>query len=157
MRRAVFAGSFDPFTLGHKDIVIRAAKMFDEVIVAIASDTGKKSHDIFFRERIVKASLEISNAKVICFEGLLTDFMKNISTNILLRGVRNAVDYDYEKNLMGVYRSLMPEIEFVLLPSRPELNHISSTVVRELCKMRAPLDGYIDTKAEKYVLSLYSE
>ncbi len=157
MKRAVFAGSFDPFTLGHKDIVMRSAKIFDEVIVAIASDTGKKSHDISLREQIVKASIESSNVSVVCFEGLLTEFMKKINASILVRGVRNAVDYDYEKNLMGVYRSLLPEIEFVLLPSKPKLNHISSTVVRELCKMNAPLEGYIDTKAEKYVRILYSE
>ncbi len=157
MKRAVFAGSFDPFTLGHKDIVMRSAKIFDEVIVAIASDTGKKSHDISLREQIVKASIEPSNVSVVCFEGLLTEFMKKINASILVRGVRNAVDYDYEKNLMGVYRSLLPEIEFVLLPSKPELNHISSTVVRELCKINAPLEGYIDTKAEKYVRILYSE
>ncbi len=157
MKRAVFAGSFDPFTLGHKDIVMRSAKIFDEVVVAIASETGKKSHDILLREQIVKASIESSNISVICFEGLLTDFMKKIDASILVRGVRNAVDYDYEKNLMGVYRSLLPEIEFVLLPSKPELNHISSTVVRELCKINAPLEGYIDTKAEKYVRILYAE
>ncbi|MCH5163988.1 MAG: hypothetical protein J1F36_03140, partial [Clostridiales bacterium] len=78
-------------------------------------------------------------------------------SNILVRGVRNAADYDYEKSLMGVYRSLYPQIEFVLFPAKPELIHISSTVTRELCKMKADLTGYIDTKAEKYVRELYRE
>ena len=158
MKRAVFAGSFDPFTLGHKDIVLRASRLFDEVIVAIAASTGKNSRPTTKREEIITASLEnVSNIRTMCFDGLLTDFMKKEGSNILVRGVRNAADYDYEKSLMGVYRSLYPQIEFVLLPAKAELIHISSTVTRELCKMKADLTGYIDTKAEKYVRELYVE
>ncbi len=157
MKKAVFAGSFDPFTLGHKNIVLRASKLFDEVVVAIALDTGKKYHDINVRKQIVAASLECNNIRIETFEGLLTEFMKKNDINILVRGVRNANDYDYEKSLMRVYRSLLPEMEIVLLPAMSELDHVSSTVVRELCKLDAKLDGYIDTNAEKYVRSLYSE
>lgn len=157
MKKAIFAGSFDPFTLGHKDIVMRASKMFDEIVVAIALDTGKNSHDINARKQIVLKSLNVDNVKIETFKGLLTDFMRENGINFLVRGVRNAEDYDYEKNLMSVYRSLMPDIEIVLFPSKPELNHISSSVVRELCLLNARLDGYVDTKAEKYVRSLYSE
>ncbi len=157
MSKAVFAGSFDPFTLGHKDIVLRSKKIFDEVIVAVALDTGKNSRDIDMRKAIISASLDDVDVKIVGFEGLLTDFMKKIGADILVRGVRNAADYDYEKNLMGVYRSLMPELEYVLIPSKSELNHISSTVVRELCKMNAPISAYIETKAEKFVRELYAE
>ncbi|MCH5164381.1 MAG: adenylyltransferase/cytidyltransferase family protein, partial [Clostridiales bacterium] len=77
MKRAVFAGSFDPFTLGHKDIVLRASKLFDEVIVALAVSTGKNSRPITQREEIIAASLEnVNNVHTMCFDGLLTDFMK---------------------------------------------------------------------------------
>lgn len=158
MKRAVFAGSFDPFTLGHKDIVLRAAKLFDEVVVAVASDTGKTSRPIDKRAEIVTASfIDKQNICVMQFEGLLTDFMKKVGSSILVRGVRNSADYDYERSLMAVYRSLYPEIEFVLLPSKAELIHVSSTTVRQLCKMNASLNGYIDTKVEKYVRNLYRE
>lgn len=156
MKKAVFAGSFDPFTLGHKDIVLRATKIFDEVIVAIANDTGKASRPIEKREEIVTSSLsEVKNVRIERFGGLLTDFMRAINAFVLVRGVRTAYDYDYEKSLMGVYRSLYPEVEFLLLPAKAELMHISSTVVRELCKMNCSLDGYIDTKAEKFIRDLY--
>ena len=158
MKKAIFAGSFDPFTLGHKDIVMRAAQMFDEVVVALASDNGKNSRPIEKREEIISASIEgISNVKVIHFDGLLTDLMSKLEIKFLVRGVRTAADYDYERNLMSVYRSQYPETEFVLIPSKAELSHISSTVVRELVKLDGNLSGYVDTKAEKYVIDLYRE
>ncbi len=156
MRKAVFAGSFDPFTLGHKDIVKRASELFDEVIIAVAEDTGKNSRSLSLRTQIVKASLEdIKNVVIKSFDGLLTRFLSENDCSILVRGVRTASDYDYERSLMGVYRSLKPDMEFILLPAKPELNHISSTVVRELCALDAPLFGYVDTKAEKFIRTLY--
>lgn len=156
MTRAVFAGSFDPFTLGHKDIALRASRLFDELIVAIAKETDKNSDPLSSRTAIVEMSLEgLKNVKIMSFDGLLTDFMDKNSYDILVRGVRTAADYEYERSLMGVYRSLKPNVEFVLLPAKAELAHISSTVVRSLCKLNASLDGYIDTKAEKYIRELY--
>lgn len=158
MKRAIFAGSFDPFTLGHKDVTLRAAKLFDEVIVAVASDNGKRSCPIDKREEIIAASLrDIANIKIIRFDGLLTELMKKTDAEFLIRGVRTAADYDYERSLMGVYRSLYPKTEFVLLPAKAELSHISSTVVRELVKLNGDISGYVDTKAEKYVIDLYRE
>ena len=156
MKRAVFAGSFDPFTLGHKDIAERASKLFDELIIAVAADNCKNSQSLQARKEIVEASLDVKNIRVVPFEGLLTDFMKNADASVLVRGVRSSTDLDYERSLMGVYRSLYPEVEVILLPARPELLHISSTVVRELCKMNVSLGGYVDAKAEKYVRGLYA-
>lgn len=156
MTRAVFAGSFDPFTLGHKDIASRASKLFDEIIIAVAEDTGKNSQRIDKRMDIAKASVgDVENVVVTSFDGLLTDFMDKNGCNILLRGVRTAADYEYERSLMAVYRSLKSDIEIVLLPTKAEFSHISSTVVRELCALNASLGGYVDTKAEKYIRALY--
>ncbi|MBE5731002.1 MAG: pantetheine-phosphate adenylyltransferase [Clostridiales bacterium] len=158
MKTAVFAGSFDPFTLGHKDIVRRASKLFNEVIVAVALETGKNMRSADSRIKIIELSTqEFPNVKIVPFDGLLTDFMKKIGCATLVRGVRNAVDYDYEHSLWDVYRSLYPEIEIVLLPSKADLNHISSTVVRQLCKLYAPINGYVDTKAEESVRIIYQE
>ena len=156
MTIAVFAGSFDPFTLGHKDIAMRAKRLFDKVVVAVAEDTGKNSRTTKERTDIVKASVgDLTGVVVTSFCGSLTNFMDKEGYKILVRGVRTASDYDYERSLMGVYRSLKPDIEFVLLPAKAELSHISSTVVRELCALDASLNGYIDTKAEKSIRSLY--
>lgn len=156
MKKAVFAGSFDPFTLGHKDIVVRASKLFDEVIVAVARDNGKSSHALDDRRQIASLSLKgIDNVKVVTFDGLLTDFMKSVGGNVLLRGVRMASDFEYEKSLQEVYRSLYKDIEFVLFPAKAELVHISSTVVRELAKLNCSLDGYVDHGVEKIVADLY--
>lgn len=158
MRTAVFAGSFDPFTLGHKDIVLRAAKLFDRIIVAVAEDTGKKTRLLADRKKIITLSLdEVENVEIASFSGLLTDFMKERGLTVLIRGVRNAMDFDYESSLMGVYRSLYKEIEFILLPSKSELSHVSSTVVRELLKIGADTKDYLDTKAEEFTRSLYLE
>lgn len=158
MKTAVFAGSFDPFTLGHKDIALRAAKIFDKVIVAIAEDNGKRSKPIENRKQIALLSLaEAQNISILTFNGLLTDFLKQIHANFLVRGTRTGVDYEYEKNLMSIYRSQLPSVEFVLLPAKPELIHISSTVVRELVRLNGDIKGYVDTKAEKSVIDLYRE
>lgn len=158
MRTAVFAGSFDPFTLGHKDIVLRAAKLFDRIIVAVAEETGKKTRSLSDRKRIIALSLDgAENVEIVTFSGLLTDFMKENGHTILIRGIRNAMDFDYESSLMSVYRSLYKEIEFILLPSKSELSHVSSTVVRELLKIGADTKDYLDTKAEKFTRNLYLE
>ncbi len=158
MNKAVFAGSFDPFTLGHKNIVERASAIFDEIVVAIAEDTGKNSRSLELRAHIAKASLsDLKNATIVTFSGLLTDFMKSRDIKVIVRGVRTAADYEYERNLMEVYRSLYPQVEIVLLPAESKFLHISSTVVRQLVKLGAPIKDYMDTKAEKYAEELYKE
>ncbi len=156
MKKAVFAGSFDPFTLGHKDIVMRASELFDQVIVAVASDTGKGSHAVDERKKTVSLSLpQTKNVVIDEFKGLLTKYMDSIGCKILIRGVRTAADYEYERSLMAIYRSLKSDIEFVLLPAKAEMIHISSTIVRRLAELEAPLSGYVDTKAEEYIRRIY--
>ena len=158
MTKAVFAGSFDPFTLGHKDIAIRAASLFDCVIIAVAKQTGKNSRSLSDRKEIIAQSIgDVANIEIKEFDGLLTEFLRQNDASILVRGVRSSIDFEYEKSLMGVYRSLYDKIEFVLLPSKPELNHVSSTVVRELVKLSASIDGCVDTKAKEFIEKLYRE
>lgn len=132
-KKVVFAGSFNPFTIGHADIVSRALKIFDEVIIAIGVNEHKQSdserensaNDI----RLLYASDE--RVKVAIYHGLTADFAKSAGACCMIRGVRSAADYDYEKNLADINLEILG-IDTLLMPCRPNLSHISSSAVREL-------------------------
>lgn len=131
---AVFAGSFDPFTLGHLDIVRRAASLFDTLWVLVAQNSAKRnmfSSDV--RKLLVEiATVDVPNVKVAVFEGLTVDFMKQVGAQYLVRGVRNSKDLDFEQTVAWNNKALSEDVETVLLLSSPEHLSISSTVVREL-------------------------
>lgn len=149
MKKAVFAGTFDPFTSGHLDIVSRAAALFDEVVIAVCADGNKRPvADVKARTEIAELSIKnISGARVKTFTGALTDFMKKEGISVIVRGLRSCGDFEYERNLCGVYKSLDRETECVYLISAPELNHISASVVRELVGLSKPVDGYVSGNA----------
>ena len=134
---AVFAGSFDPFTLGHLDIVKRAAALFDELYVLLAVNASKKyllSESA--RIEIVKKSVEsVPNVKVDSFDGLTVDFMKRVGAKYLVRGIRGSADVEYEQSVAWNNKVLYPECETIFLSSAPEHLNVSSTVVRELLKV----------------------
>ena len=128
-RAAVFAGSFDPFTLGHLDIVTRGSKLFDKVWVVVAENSEKK-HCF---DSLVKATVEkLPNVEVAIHEGLTVDFMKAVGANFLLRGIRSAADLDMEQSLAWNNKMLFEGAETVCLLSAPEHLAISSTAVREI-------------------------
>ncbi|MCH5157578.1 MAG: pantetheine-phosphate adenylyltransferase [Clostridiales bacterium] len=155
--KAIIAGSFNPFTLGHRDIVTRAAELFDGVIVAVADDTEKSAARLSDRVEIAKLSLiGVKNVDVVPFTGLLTDFVKKIGGGVIVRGLRNTVDFEYEKQLGQVYKSLS-EVETLYLMCSPELSHVSSSVVRALVKENAPLDGYVADGAVSAVNKAYKK
>ena len=133
---AVFAGSFDPFTIGHLDIVKRASALFDEVYVLLAVNASKKYlFDEKVRVEMVRKAVEnIPNVKVDSFDGLTVDFAKRVGAKYLVRGIRGASDVDYEQTVAWNNRVLCPECETVFLSSAPEHLMVSSTVVRELLK-----------------------
>jgi len=134
---AVFAGSFDPFTLGHLDIVKRAAALFDELYVLLAVNASKKyllSESA--RIEIVKKSVEnIPNVMVESFDGLTVEFMKRVGAKFLVRGIRGSADVEYEQTVAWNNKNLYPECETIFLSSVPEHLMVSSTVVRELLKV----------------------
>ena len=157
---AVFAGSFDPFTIGHYDIVCRAAKVFDKVIVGVAEDTGGKGCVLMPEQRaqIARASLlDVKNAEVKTFENFLVDFAKANGAKVIVRGVRTFADFEYEKSLGEVYKSQDSEIELMYLISSAKYSHVSGTVVRELVKLGGNVDGYIQKNAEELVKKFYSK
>ncbi|MDA3920898.1 MAG: pantetheine-phosphate adenylyltransferase [Salinisphaera sp.] len=139
--RAAYTGTFDPITNGHADVIRRAAGMFTELIVAVASNSSKKSifdHD----ERVELAQqvlYDVPNVQVLPASGLIVDFARRHGVRVLVRGVRGVGDYEYEKQMAVMNRHLAPEIDTILLAPSPEFAHISSTLVREI----AFLDGRI--------------
>lgn len=134
---AVYPGTFDPITFGHIDIVERAARIFDRVIVAIAISTNKKP--LFTIDERVTLTKQVfasySNVEVHGFESLLMNFMKIHHANIILRGLRAVSDFDYEFQLAGMNRHLDPKIESMFLMPAENFTYISSSFVREIAQL----------------------
>jgi len=135
MRTAVFPGSFDPITRAHIDIVERAKELFDKIYIAVGTNTTKKgffSHDE--RLAIIKETfaLQTDSIEVVLFEGLTVDFCKKVKARYILRGMRNAADFEFEKAIALNNAVLASDIETVFLVSSSGLSHISSTIVREI-------------------------
>ena len=136
-RIAVYSGTFDPITLGHIDIVARAAGLFDQLVIAVAVAHHKKT--LFSLAARVECALaatnNIANVSVLPFDGLIMDFCKTQRATAVVRGIRNLTDFDYEAQMAAMNRKLAPQIETVfLLPDAP-LACISSTLVREISKL----------------------
>ena len=152
MKSCVIPGSFDPFTLGHFDIVKRAAKLFDKVYVVIMTNSEKKG-TFNFKERKLIASAscaELQNVEVITADGLLVDVCSALKASAIVKGLRSAADAEYEIPMVSMNRFIGGnDIETVFLSSRPEYSFISSTFVRELIKYNKPLIGAMHHDAIK--------
>ncbi|MDD6091859.1 MAG: pantetheine-phosphate adenylyltransferase [Hallerella succinigenes] len=133
-RIAVFAGSFDPFTVAHLAIVKRASAIFDRVIVVVGKNVQKNSLlSVETRMRFVqKATANLKNVTVDSFDGLTVEYMKNSGAKFLVRGIRSAVEFDAERNLAWNNQMLYPQAETVFLQIEPELSSVSSSAVREI-------------------------
>lgn len=133
-RIAVFPGSFDPITSGHVDIVRRALPLFDQVVIAVGMNTQKKSLFSLEDRMIWLESVFREDEKVSIdhFSGLTSEFCKRIGARYLIRGLRNASDFDYEKTISQLNYFIGDGLETVFLISRPAFSHISSTIVREI-------------------------
>lgn len=145
MKIAVFPGSFDPITKGHVDLVKRAIPLFDKIIVAVGVNSQKKglfSLDARL-DMLEKVFADDENVDVGQFEGLTVNFCKQENARYLLRGLRNASDFDYEKTISQLNYIVGDEIETVFLISRPEYSHISSTIVREIIKGKGKVEQFI--------------
>ena len=143
---AVYPGTFDPMTLGHSDVVRRAAQLFEQVIVAVAAAHHKKTmfsldERIDMAREVVKADV---NVRVESFSGLLRDFVIARGAKVVLRGLRAVTDFDYEFQLAGMNRSLMPEVETVFLTPSANYQFISSTLVREIATLGGEAYKFVD-------------
>lgn len=153
--KAIFPGTFDPFTCGHRDIAERAAKIFGGVVVAVAVATGKNTASIENRTDIARQCVkDIPGAEVVAFDGLLSDFISSVGECVIVRGVRNVADCEYERDHARIYKSLCGADELCLFTA-PEFSHISSSVVRELAKLGADISGYVPPCAIKRIKEIY--
>ncbi|MHB1949764.1 MAG: pantetheine-phosphate adenylyltransferase [Gammaproteobacteria bacterium] len=142
---AVYPGTFDPITFGHIDLIERAARMFENVIVAIAAN-AKKQPVFTLQERVELASQVLShhsNVKVLGFENLLTDFAYEHGANIILRGLRAVSDFDYEFQLAGMNRCLAPNIESMFLMPAENYTYLSSSFVREIASLGGDVAQFV--------------
>ena len=134
LSRVIYPGTFDPITNGHLDLIERAADMFDEVIIAVAASPSKNT--MFTLEERVEFAQQVTshldNVTSKGFSGLMVDFAKQEQANVLIRGLRTTVDFEYEFGLTNMYRRLMPGLESVFLTPAEEHAFISSTIVREV-------------------------
>ena len=142
---AVYSGTFDPLTLGHEDVVRRAAAMFDEVVVAVARAVRKKTlFDLAQRLHLAQTALaDCPNVRVLPFDGLIVNFVQAQGASVIVRGLRSVTDYDYEVQMAGMNRHLAPQVDTVFLHTSAQVQHISSTLVREIAQLGGDVSALV--------------
>jgi pantetheine-phosphate adenylyltransferase len=145
MLKVVYPGTFDPFTRGHEDLVRRASRMFDEVIVAIA-DSESKSPLFSAAERIAMARevlASLGTVRVMGFSSLLMDFVHSVDARVILRGLRAISDFEYEFQMAGMNRNLYPEVETLFLTPSEQYLFMSSSIVREIARFGGDVSSFV--------------
>lgn len=147
---ALFPGSFDPITKGHKSIVERALPMFDKIVVAVGTNTAKNS--VFPLEKriewIERTFAQYDNVEVVTFNSLTVDFCREIGAKYILRGLRNSTDFQYERNIARINQELDSEIETIFLMTKPDDAAISSSLVREILSFGRDVSQFIPEEIE---------
>ncbi len=144
-RIAVFPGSFDPFTLGHQDIVLRGLPLFDRLIIAIGHNSSKKYLYTPEERKTMIEKLFAGEQKVTVetYSGLTVDYCRSKNARFILRGIRTASDFEFERNIGLMNLALAPGIETVFLMSKPEYSAISSTVVRDILRNNGDVSAFV--------------
>jgi pantetheine-phosphate adenylyltransferase len=158
MTIAIYPGTFDPITNGHFDLIERAARLFDKVVVAIAGSPGKgPALDLETRIALAREVVSgIDNVEVIGFSGLLTELMKQQNARVILRGLRAVSDFEYELQLANMNRAQMPDLESVFLTPAVENSYISSTIVREISRLGGDISQHVHPRVAETLRSLYN-
>lgn len=152
-KKCVFAGTFDPPTLGHKAVIEDCLKIFDEVVVAIMVNPTK-SPCFTVEERKQMLALDFggeSKVRVVEFSGTVAQLLEKENTKIYVRGIRNGVDLDFENSNFYASQKLDPDLTAVYLPCRQELLHVSSTMVKNSLKFGTSIDEYVSEKVKKFI------
>lgn len=144
-RIALFAGSFDPFTRGHEVVVEEALRLFDEVVIGVGENVSKRSLlSVEQRCRLIEDLYRDNQAvKVASYSTLTGDFAREVGATVLVRGVRNTIDFEFERSIETTNRQLFPELTTVLLPTPADYMHISSSMVRELLAFGRDVSDYM--------------
>ena len=154
MKKAVYPGSFDPFSNGHLDIVKRSARLFDEVHILVSYNINKKSN--FTKEErvamIEKCVSHLKNVTVKAYEGLVVQYCKENQISVIIRGLRNYTDYENEFNLFQYNRDISPNIETILLLPSTKNQFVSSSAIKELVNFQCDISKYVPKEIEKDIL-----
>lgn len=149
--KAVYPGTFDPITLGHEDLIRRAARLFDSVIVAVADSAAKRP--FFTRDERVEMAREvlkdIRNVEVMGFSGLLMKFVQQHGARVVVRGLRAASDFEYEFQLAGMNRGLYPDVETLFLTPGEQYMFVSATIVREISILGGDVSKFVPPMVAK--------
>ena len=145
MNKVIYPGTFDPITRGHEDLVRRASRLFDQVVVAVAVSSGKKP---FFtlEERVEMAQQALSdcsNVQIMAFSGLLMNFLQQQNARIILRGLRAASYFEYEFQMAGMNRCMYPDVETLFMTPSEQYMFISATMVREIASLGGNADAFV--------------
>ena len=146
MTTAICPGSFDPITLGHVDIICRAAEIFDEVVVCVMHNAAKKSPMFTLEEKLSmarRAVEEYPNVRVDSFDGLLTEYVRRYDKPVVVKGLRAASDFDYEFQMNMINKRLNPSVETMFLTASERYTFLSSSIVREVAQYGAELKGLV--------------
>ncbi|MBO1927912.1 pantetheine-phosphate adenylyltransferase [Thiomicrorhabdus sp. 6S2-11] len=156
---AVYPGTFDPITSGHFDLIERAARFYDCLIIAVAQNRNKNS--LFTLEERVELAKQVvahmPNVKVIGFSGLLVDFVKRVDGNVLLRGLRAVSDFEYEFQLASMNRKLAPEVETMFMTPAEQYAFISSSLVREISALGGDVSEFVHPVVSKALQSKHAQ
>jgi pantetheine-phosphate adenylyltransferase len=160
MTKAIYAGSFDPFTMGHLNILKRATDMFEEVIVAIGTNTSKKS--LFTPDEKLEMIVDVveksglENVRVILHtDGLTVDLARAEEANVMLRGIRSVTDMDYEMNIASMNKTQAPKIESVFLMADEKYRFVSSSLIKEIAQFEGDVTGMVPESIAKRMIEKY--
>lgn len=152
---AMYPGTFDPITNGHNDLVRRAARLFDQVVIAVAASPGKTPM-FNLDERVAMAEVvleDCGNVSVLGYEGLTVDFARANGLQVILRGLRAVSDFEYEFQLATMNRHLTAEVETVFLTPTEQFTFVSSSLVREIVSLGGDISGFVDSRVAAQLLA----
>lgn len=147
MKIGVYPGTFDPFTMGHLDILTRTSSLFDKVIVAVLNNSGKKPYfSVDERKGFIEQAAALNslkNCEVDSFGGLLVDYARQRGANVVIRGLRAISDFEYELQIASMNKELAPEIETVFLMTNPRYSYLSSSIVKEIARYGSSITEFV--------------
>ncbi|ALS27503.1 pantetheine-phosphate adenylyltransferase [Paenibacillus cisolokensis] len=158
-RIAVYPGSFDPVTYGHLDIIRRAAKQFDRLIVAVLNNTSK--NPLFTIEErkqlLAEVTRDLPNVTIDGFRDLLVRFMRSRQAQVIVRGIRSVTDFEYELQMASLNHQLDGEIETIFMMTNPKYSYLSSSMVKEIAKFNGPIHELVPPEVERALAQKYSD